>query len=55
MLADFESAKLLLKIIAQFSSISGLNWNRQKCDGRWLGSNVHRSDQPIGQHNLLGY
>ena len=47
LLANIKSAKLFLKQIEQFSVYSGLQINKEKSEGMWLGSLRKKHKQSI--------
>ena len=47
-LKDVKSAKHFMKVIEEFGQYSGLNLNRDKCEGMWLGKNRSSKKQPLG-------
>ncbi len=47
-LADVKSANRLFQLSEKFSIISGLNANKEKTKGIWLGSERHTKSEPLG-------
>ena len=47
-MSDKKSAKIVLKIIDNFKTLSGLELNIDKTHGMWLGSCKNSQKQPFG-------
>jgi hypothetical protein len=48
LLREVTSARLLLRIVSDFGKVSGLVLNKNKCEGRWLGSLRKNNEEPLG-------
>lgn len=47
-LKDLASAKIFMKTVEQFGSVSGLELNKEKTEGLWLGSDRENTSKPLG-------
>ena len=47
-LKDIESLKNALALIDNFSKISGLKLNKDKCEAFWIGSSANSNSKPLG-------
>jgi hypothetical protein len=47
-LASSSDAKELFAILTKFGKVSGLNINKEKTEGLWLGQDQHSLKQPFG-------
>ena len=46
--ADLSSAKNLFSLLDAFKKCSGLEVNKSKTEGMWLGANKNNKEQPLG-------
>ena len=46
--ADLSSAKNLFRLLDAFKKCSGLEVNKSKTEGMWLGANKNNKEQPLG-------
>ena len=43
-----ESIRRIEHHLSLYEKASGAKVNRDKCEGLWLGSNINRTDKPLG-------